>query len=60
LAMTGDLKEARSSAEAGLALDPGFTIRRYDVSSFLSENPLWLARREHFYAGMRQAGVPEG
>jgi TolB-like protein len=61
LAMTGDLKEARSSAEAGLALDPGFTIRRYDVdSSFLSENPLWLTRREHFYAGMRQAGVPEG
>jgi len=61
LAMMGDLKEARSSAEAGLALDPSFTIRRYDISVlFLSENPVWLARRERFYEGMRMAGVPEG
>ena len=61
LAMQGDLKEARSSAEAGLALDPNFTIRRYDISSvFLSDNPAWLASRERFYEGMRLAGVPEG
>jgi tetratricopeptide (TPR) repeat protein len=29
LAMMGDLRDARSSADAGLALDPNFTIRRY-------------------------------
>jgi TolB-like protein len=59
--MIGDLKEARSSAEAGLALDPGFTIRRYDSDCFfLSDNPAWLSRRERFYEAMRLAGVPEG
>jgi TolB-like protein/Tfp pilus assembly protein PilF len=59
-AMMGELKEARSSAEAGLALDPGFTICRYDLSSFfLSENPGWLAVRERFLDGMRLAGIPE-
>jgi len=60
-AMTGELKEARSSAEAGLALDPGFTIRRYDSAcSFLSGNLAWLSQRERYYQGLRLAGVPEG
>jgi tetratricopeptide (TPR) repeat protein len=59
-AMTGDLKDARFSAKAGLALDPGFTIRRYDSDCFfLSDNPAWLDRRERFYEGMRLAGVPK-
>ncbi len=45
LAMMGDIEEARSPVpRAGLALDPSFTIRRYDISSsFLSDNPAWLA-----------------
>jgi TolB-like protein len=61
LAMMGELAEARTSAEAGLALDRSFTIRRYDISSsFLSDNPAWLASRERFYEGMRTAGVPQG
>ena len=61
LAMMGDLQEARSSAEAGLALDPDFTIRRYDINAFfLSDNAVWLAKRRRFYEGMRLAGVPEG
>ena len=60
LAMMGDLNEARSSAEAGLALDPNFTIRRYDINVFQFDNPARLARRERFYEGMRMAGVPEG
>ncbi|WBL77287.1 winged helix-turn-helix domain-containing protein [Bradyrhizobium xenonodulans] len=61
LAMMGHLNEARSCAEAGLALDPSFTIRRYDVNgAFLSDNPGWLARRERLYEAMRLAGVPEG
>jgi TolB-like protein/class 3 adenylate cyclase len=60
LAMMGDVKEARSNADVGRALDPSFTIRRYDISAnFLSDNPGWLARRERFYEGMRLAGVPE-
>jgi tetratricopeptide (TPR) repeat protein len=60
-AMLGDLAEARTNAEAGLALDPSYTIRRYDISSsFLSDNPAWLASRKRFYEGMRSAGVPEG
>ncbi|WP_247430661.1 hypothetical protein [Bradyrhizobium sp. 44] len=59
LAMQGDLKEARSSAAAGLALDPNFTIHRYDVSSvFLSDSRTWLAIRQRFSEGMRLAGVP--
>jgi tetratricopeptide (TPR) repeat protein len=59
LALVGELREARSSAEAGLALDPGFTIRRYRVNA-KSDNAIYLARRERFYEGMRIAGVPEG
>lgn len=60
-AMMGELEEARSSAKAGLALDPYFTIRRYDTSSsFVSNSPGWRARREHLYESMRLAGIPEG
>jgi tetratricopeptide (TPR) repeat protein len=59
--MLADRKEAQTSAEAGLALDPAFTIRRYDNDcSFLSSNPAWLSKRERFYEGMRLAGVPGG
>jgi hypothetical protein len=58
--MMGDLRDARSSADAGLALDPNFTIRRYRMNAWFRANPVWLARRERFYEGMRMAGVPEG
>jgi len=58
LALVGDLKEARSIAEAGLALDLGFTIRRYRINA-KGNNPTYLAKRELFYKGMRLAGVPE-
>jgi len=60
LAMMGDLREARSSADAGLALDPNFTIRRRRMNAWVLDTPVWLARRERFYEGMRLAGVPEG
>ncbi|MBR1120459.1 winged helix-turn-helix domain-containing protein [Bradyrhizobium lablabi] len=59
LALAGDVMEARSTALAGLAFDPGFTIRRYRVNA-RSDNPIYLATRERFYAGMRIAGLPEG
>ncbi|MET4475517.1 winged helix-turn-helix domain-containing protein [Bradyrhizobium sp. F1.13.3] len=59
-AMMGDLADAQSCAETGRALDPSFTIRRYDISAnFLSDNPAWIAMRQRLYEGMRLAGVPE-
>jgi TolB-like protein/Tfp pilus assembly protein PilF len=58
LALLGDLKEARSVAAAGLALDPGFTIRRYRINAKV-DNPVYLEKRQRFYQGMRLAGLPE-
>jgi TolB-like protein len=58
LALVGDLKEARAIAEAGLALDPGFTIRRWRINA-KGGNPTYLARRQRFLEGLRLAGVPE-
>ena len=59
LALLGSRDEARAAANAGLALDPGFTIRHYRANA-LSDNPNYLAGRERSYKGMRMAGVPEG
>jgi tetratricopeptide (TPR) repeat protein len=58
LALVGDLKEARSIAEAGLALDPAFTIRRYRINA-KGDHPIYLARRQRYFEGLRLAGVPE-
>ena len=58
-ALVGDIKEARSAAQAGLALDGGFTIRRYRVHG-RSDDPTYLAKRERFCDGMRMAGLPGG
>jgi hypothetical protein len=47
--------------EAGLALDPSFTIRRYrDIATAWSDNRTYRAGRERVIEGMRLAGVPEG
>jgi tetratricopeptide (TPR) repeat protein len=59
LALLGSLDEARAAANAGLTLDPGFTIRRYCANAF-SDNLNYLTARERSYEGMRMAGVPEG
>jgi tetratricopeptide (TPR) repeat protein len=58
LALVGQLDEARAVAQAGLTLQPNFTIRRFRASLY-SDNPSYLARRERVYEGMRLAGVPE-
>jgi TolB-like protein/class 3 adenylate cyclase len=58
LALLGQLDEAGTAAQAGLALDPGFNLRRYRVNA-LSDNPAYLAGRERSCEGMRLAGVPE-
>jgi TolB-like protein/class 3 adenylate cyclase len=58
LARLGRLSEARSVAQARLAIDPAFTIARYRAGAF-SDNPTYLAGRERLIDGMRKAGVPE-
>ncbi|KRR04324.1 adenylate/guanylate cyclase domain-containing protein [Bradyrhizobium valentinum] len=61
LARLGELDEARANVQAGLALDPSFTIRRYrDIASAWSDNPTYRAGRERVIESMRLAGVPEG
>jgi TolB-like protein/class 3 adenylate cyclase len=59
LALLGSPDEARAAAQAGLALNSGFTIRRFRRQT-PSNNPTYLAKRERAYEGMRLAGVPEG
>jgi TolB-like protein len=59
LAHLGELDEARASAQAGLALNPSFTISRFRRNA-PGSNPTFLSNRERFYEGMRLAGVPEG
>jgi TolB-like protein/class 3 adenylate cyclase len=59
LARLGALSEASVAAQAGLALNPGFTIRKYRARPW-SDNRTYLAFRERNYEGMRMAGVPEG
>jgi len=59
LALLGSLDEARTAAQAGLALNPNYTIRLWrDTKS--SDNPTYLAARERVFDGLRLAGVPEG
>jgi adenylate cyclase len=55
----GRLDEARAEVQAGLALNPGFTLRRYRAGA-QSDNPAFLKRRERIIEAMRKAGVPEG
>ena len=59
LTRLGEIDEARAAVQAGLALDPTFTIRRYRFSNAWSDNPTYLAGRERQCEGMRLAGVPE-
>jgi TolB-like protein/class 3 adenylate cyclase len=58
-ALLGSQSEARAAANAGLALDPTFTMRLYRAGA-MSDNPIYLAGRERIYQGMRIAGLPEG
>jgi len=59
LASLGELDQARATVEAGLALDPSFTIRRFRAI-LPSDNPTFLAGHGRLVEGMRLAGVPEG
>ena len=59
LAHLGKLDKASAAAEAGLTLDPHFTVRRFRLNAS-TDNPIYLAGRERICEGMRKAGVPEG
>ena len=59
LALLGAVDEARAAAQAGLVLNPSFTIRRFRAGAY-SDNPTYLAWRERMYQGMHMAGLPEG
>jgi hypothetical protein len=54
----GRHNEARAAVQAGLALNPFFTVTRFRAG-VPTDNPIYLAKRERVYDGMRKAGVPE-
>jgi len=58
LAHVGRLAEARAALQAGLAIEPRFTIRGYQAR-LSSDNPTYLLQSERVIAGLRKAGVPE-
>ena len=57
-ALIGELAEAKLAAQAGLKLDPSFTISRLRAS-VSSSNPTFIAGRNRLCEGIRMAGVPE-
>jgi TolB-like protein/tetratricopeptide (TPR) repeat protein len=59
LALAGLLAEAVEVRAAAQRLVPNFTIARFRAGA-ASDNPAYLAQREHLYRGLRLAGVPEG
>jgi tetratricopeptide (TPR) repeat protein len=56
LALLGEPDQARAAAQAGLALNPRFTIHTYRTNA-VSDNPTYLAGRERILEGLRLAGV---
>ena len=58
LAEAGDQQQAEAEVRLGLALDPGFSVRRYRTGS-PSDNPLYLAQRHRVSDSMLKAGLPE-
>jgi TolB-like protein/Tfp pilus assembly protein PilF len=57
LAQQGKTAEARAAAAAGLAFVPTFSVRRYREGAS-SDNPTYLAYRQHICVGLLKAGVP--
>jgi tetratricopeptide (TPR) repeat protein len=59
LALAGLLAEAAEACAVARRLAPNFTIAKFRAET-VSDNPVFLAQREHFYRGLRLAGVPAG
>jgi tetratricopeptide (TPR) repeat protein len=53
------IEEARASVQAGLALDPDFTLSHFHACA-PTDNPTCLAQRARIAEGMRKAGLPDG
>jgi TolB-like protein/tetratricopeptide (TPR) repeat protein len=58
-ALNGGAAEALEARNAGLRLDPNFTVARFRNEP-RSKNPTFLAQRERIYEGLSLAGVAEG
>jgi TolB-like protein/class 3 adenylate cyclase len=58
LARLGKLEEARAAVQAGLALNPRFTVRAIRESGW-SNVPAYVAGRERLVEGMVRAGAPD-
>ncbi|MGF6426520.1 winged helix-turn-helix domain-containing protein [Bradyrhizobium elkanii] len=59
LAHLGRIEEARASVQAGLTLDPNFSLFQFHASS-PTDNPICLVQRMRIAEGLRKAGLPEG
>jgi TolB-like protein/class 3 adenylate cyclase/DNA-binding SARP family transcriptional activator/Tfp pilus assembly protein PilF len=59
LELLGRRDDAQAEVQAGLALDPEFTVRRFRAGA-QSDNPVFLKQRERIIRAMQKAGVPEG
>ena len=59
LELLGRRDDAQAEVQAGLALDPQFTIRRFRAGA-QSDNPIFLKQRERIIQAMQKAGIPEG
>ena len=59
LGFLGRSDEARAAVQAGLVLDPAFTVARFRGAA-ATDNPVYLQQRERVCDGMRKVGVPEG
>jgi TolB-like protein/DNA-binding winged helix-turn-helix (wHTH) protein/Flp pilus assembly protein TadD len=59
LARLARLKEARAAVEAGLAVDPLFTVIRFRTTT-QSDNRIYLAQHQRVCDSMSKGGVPEG
>ena len=59
LAQLGKMSEARTAMKEGLALHPGFTMRRF-LSYLASDHPIFRSTHERFAQGLLLAGAPDG
>jgi TolB-like protein/class 3 adenylate cyclase len=60
LARLGRLDEARSAVNAGLALNPSFTVSRARVNwTAMSDDPVHPEQLAPIFEGLRMAGLPE-
>ncbi len=60
LAKLDRLDEARSAVEAGLALNPTYTLSRARAAwTAISDDPTYVAQLKPVFEGMRKAGIPE-